>query len=242
MPVEIKSPGWWNHRIFSPARFLYHSLLDFVYPPVCWGCHLSLASDEFVLCHRCVDALPYLPQPTLPSSSLSWLKLEKIFFDRSLAVYKYSALVQELVHQFKYNGITLLAPLFGEAIASAFFRSGGQIEALVPVPLHRSRLRERGYNQSLLLAQQIGKAIGAPVIEERLVRVKNTISQATLSRQERMANVTNAFQLKQPELFRGKSIGLVDDVFTTGSTMNECARLLKDAGATSVMCISIVRV
>jgi competence protein ComFC len=242
MPLDIKSPGWWNHKIFSPARFLYRSLLDFVYPPVCWGCHLSLASDEAVLCHRCVKTLPHLQQPALPSNRLSWLQLERIFFDGTLAVYQYSAIVQELVHQFKYNGMTFLASLFGKAIASRLLQNSEEIEALVPVPLHRSRLRERGYNQSLLLAQQIAKAIGAPVIEGRLVRVKNTMSQATLTRQERMSNVTNAFQLKQPEIFKGKSIGLVDDVFTTGSTMNECARLLKEAGATSVTCISIVRV
>lgn len=242
MPFEIKSPGWWNERIFSPARFLCRSLLDFVYPPVCWGCHLSLSSDEFVLCHRCVKALPYLQQPALPASRLSWLQLEKIFFDSSLAVYQYSDIVQDLVHQFKYNGMTSLASLLGKAIASRLPQNGDEIEALVPVPLHKSRLRERGYNQSLLLAQQIAQVLGAPVNKGQLVRVKNTISQATLSRQERMSNVTNAFQLKQPEVFGGKSIGLVDDVFTTGSTMNECARLLKDAGASSVMCISIVRV
>jgi ComF family protein len=115
------------------------------------------------------------------------------------------------------------------------------IDLIVPIPLHKTRLRQRGFNQALLLASGIGKRFHIPLSYDNLVRLRATRPQVELSGEERIKNVAGAFSLVRPRDVRSKTIILVDDVFTTGATMNECAAVLKDAGAAHVMALTVAR-
>ena len=111
----------------------------------------------------------------------------------------------------------------------------------VPVPLHRRRLKERGFNQTLLLAKVLSSDLGTQLDYLSLIRKKYTRAQTGLKREERRKNVKDAFSVIYPEIIRDKKIILVDDVFTTGHTLNECARTLKKSGAIGVICLTLAR-
>jgi competence protein ComFC len=115
------------------------------------------------------------------------------------------------------------------------------VELLVPVPLHMKRLRERGFNQALLLVKELSKRTGIPYAERALKKIKDTPFQITLKKRERRKNLRRAFQVKDPEAIKGKAVMLVDDVYTTGTTVNECSRALRRAGAEGVVVLTVAR-
>jgi ComF family protein len=160
----------------------------------------------------------------------------------SRAVAPFEGPVREAVHYFKFCGRRGLAYPFGELMASLVvqlfpFRSFG---AVVPVPLHIGRLRERGYNQAALLAEVIAGILKIPLQEEALLRVRETPSQTSLSRQEREENMKGAFIAgKEALLLQGKRVLLVDDVYTTGATVKECCRVLASAGVGELYVVAL---
>jgi len=115
------------------------------------------------------------------------------------------------------------------------------IDGIMAVPLHPTRLREREYNQSLLLAERLGHHLGVPIMWNLLVRTKHTVPQTTLKRSARLKNLRKSFAVTRPEMISGKKILLVDDVFTTGTTINECAKTLRRAGAQHVYVETLAR-
>jgi len=115
------------------------------------------------------------------------------------------------------------------------------LDLAVPVPLHRKRLRHRGFNQALIQGHGISQRFSGPLLFDNLVRLRSTRPQVELSSHERMENVKGAFGLARPSEFQEKRVLLIDDVFTTGATMNECARVLKEAGAASVTVLTLAR-
>ena len=149
----------------------------------------------------------------------------------------------EAIHQLKYGGKTYLAGSLGILLAS--FATGwlGNIDncLVMPVPLHRKRLRERGFNQSLLLAKVVRRLLCWKLDYLSLRRTRYTRPQTGLDSDERSKNVRQAFDLVHPREFSGKIVVLVDDVATTGNTMNECARVLKKARCDKVFCLTLAR-
>ncbi len=147
------------------------------------------------------------------------------------------------IHEFKYGGKSFLAKPLG-LILSDYARTwldGRQNLHIMPVPLHPRRVRERGYNQSLLLAEGIAKSLGAEIDFLSLRRTRYTKPQTELGSEERSRNVRRAFSVHNRDKVKGKSILLVDDVATTGSTLNECARVLRKAGCREVFCLVLAR-
>jgi Predicted amidophosphoribosyltransferases len=116
-----------------------------------------------------------------------------------------------------------------------------EIDMVIPVPLHRSKLRERGFNQAGVLAESLAVMIACDSSLDNLIRVRKTKSQFALAKEERLANVFGAFSCRNPAEFCGKTILLIDDIFTTGATTNECARILKQAGAARIIAFSLAR-
>jgi len=222
---------------------LWKSLLNFVYPPYCILCHERLNNSTNFLCTICEDSLQRLQPPLVSINELGLLRQSQHWFDASLAVYQYDSKVQHLVHLFKYRNIPQLALFFGKALGKTIVDRADipPIDILVPVPLHSSRYRERGYNQSALLAREIALHTGIPV-REMLKRHIRTRQQASKDRHERMINVSGAFSVINGLTTENACIGLVDDVVTTGSTMNECARVLRAAGARRVIAVSVTRI
>ena len=238
------------------ARLLRETLL-LVYPPMCAGCSRAFYSDKSEpFCRDCFIALdlisePYCPLCGIPFSSEKTTNhlcgdcLGSVHrFDRARATGFYQGLIREVIHRFKYGGQTFLV----NPLARMLIGPGNEltrmhrIDKIVPVPLHCKRLRQRGFNQASLLARRLGSLLKIPVDYSSLKRTRWTDPQIGLSRNQRAANVKGAFSLKAREKIKGKGILLLDDVLTTGETVNQCVRVLKkDGGAREVVVLTVAR-
>jgi len=148
--------------------------------------------------------------------------------------------MRHAIHAFKYRGVAALADPLGEALASFWLAAPAPAHAIAPVPLHPQRQRERGYNQAELLARRVGRKANLSVYPAALRRVRATAVQMTLGADERKANVADAFRCDM-DVLRGGAVLLIDDVCTTGATLDACAQALKKAGVTAVHGLVIAR-
>lgn len=148
----------------------------------------------------------------------------------------YEGPLREAIHRWKYEEKYYLTHFFGERLAEGFYRywKSDAVDLLIPVPLHPKRLRERGFNQALLLVKELSQQTKIPYARRVLRKSKLTPPQVRLSGEERERGVKNSFYVSKGEEVRGKSILLIDDVYTTGATVNECARVLLKTGAERV--------
>jgi ComF family protein len=240
---------------------LLREFMDLLYPPRCPSCRVFLCEGDRPggsregFCGDCLGGFSKLGSPLCPicgNPFRSGIEEDHLceeclrkrpFFDKILAPYLYEGRIMDAVHQFKYQGKTHIAKALGPLLASySQKRIPEERDLLVmPVPLHRKRLRERGFNQSLLLARQVAPRLGAAVDSLSLCRIRDTQVQMGLKKQDRRRNVRRAFECIDPKAVRGKTVLLVDDVATTGSTLNECARVLKRAGCRKVLCLVVAR-
>src|SRR5215470_258787 len=166
-----------------------------------------------------------------------------IYFDAAVAAYRGRGIVRDVIHEFKYNRQIHLRHLVARWLRAALDDErlrDRQFDVIVPVPLHPARHRERGFNQASLLAELLSAHTSIPC-KPLLKRIRYTTTQTALDRSERMENLHNAFRLRQNVDVRGLRMLLIDDVLTTGSTLSECARVLKRAGALSVHAATAAR-
>ncbi|WP_034601961.1 ComF family protein [Clostridiisalibacter paucivorans] len=166
----------------------------------------------------------------------------KRYFDRAIAPVVYEGRIKEAIHRYKYNKKPYMYKVFGPMMMKKLIEEDmDSFDIIVPVPLHRKRWINRGFNQSLLLAKYISKIIDKPIIDKRLIKKIDTTAQNKLDKIERLKNVKGAFKVKKGEIFKNKEILLIDDVFTTGATVNECSKILKEAGGKKVYVLTIAR-
>ncbi len=234
-------------------RGLNH-VLDFFFPRFCLFCQTSLpAGEPGLACSACQAAIPYLPRPGCLCCGAPFRSRQggdrlcqaclrqPPPFDRARAAAFYDGLVLEAIHRFKYQRQLLYGKLLGEIMrqASDITAIVASADLLLPVPLHPRRLQWRGFNQALLLAETFR---GKPVTREVLCRARPTLPQVGLSSQERLANVKGAFLVRQPHQVAGRNVVILDDVYTTGATVAECARVLRRAGAARIEIVTVARV
>lgn len=219
-------------------------LLDLLFPPRCagcgraghWLCPACLAQVEWItppICPLCGEAAPsaaQCPRRGHHPQALAGLRS---------AVWHVGP-IRSAIHRFKYRGQHVLAEPLGAIIVEAWRRDPPPAGLLVPVPLHPRRARERGYNQAALLARQLGRALALPVDSAHLVRIRATPPQVGLTASERLANVAGAFRYRGPSL-AGRTLCLIDDLCTTGATLEACASALREAGAGSVWAYTLAR-
>ena len=155
-------------------------------------------------------------------------------FDRARAVYRYAPPVDHFIRAVKFHGELGLARWLGEQLAERIASAGARPDLIVPVPLHRTRLRTRGYNQALELARPLARALDVPITARVLQRVRATDAQSDLPFDARRRNVRGAFAVADPEAFRDRRIALIDDVMTTGNTVRAAAAVLRAAGAAEI--------
>lgn len=219
--------------------------IDFLFPPRCVGC----GSEGSFVCASCQATLSRLPTLVCPTcskplalgDSCPYCRKWKLDIDGIRSPFAFEGLVRKAVHQLKYGHFKALAAPLGQLLGEYLEAEPVPADVLVPVPLHGRRLRERGYNQSALLAAEIGKAKGLPAVTDSLVRLRHTKSQVkTAGAEERQRNMAGAFGCRDARL-AGKRVLLVDDVCTTGATMNSCAIALREAGAASVWGLVLAR-
>ncbi len=214
-------------------------LKDFVHiflPKVCVSCDASLLSHEEILCTDCVYHLPitdFHHDEQNETAQQLWGKLDFRQAMSMLYLAK-SSRVEKLVYKLKYDNQPEIGVLLGHLYAGMLQQTGifDQLDMIVPVPVHKNKLRKRGYNQSSQFAKGLSKRSGVPWSEDVLIRIKATESQTRKKRIERYDNVEDVFALKRPLLVKDKHILLVDDVLTTGATICVAGNRLVQAGAT----------
>ena len=203
------------------------SIINLFYPRVCAACGEPLLKDEETVCIKCCYLLPRTGYELNADNPLAQVFYGRVRFHAVTACFFFAkqGKVQHLIHQLKYKGNKeagiFLGQKIGESIKDAPLFQG--IDYLIPVPLHPKREKKRGYNQSLMIAQGISEVTGIPIGDKFLVRTVNTATQTKKSKEERYQNVKDIFQLQNGEQLEGKHILIIDDVLTTGATLESCA-------------------
>lgn len=240
----------------SPLAHLepFRAFLSLFYPSLCVTCSADIAIGEY-LCADCNATAPRIkppfcercsePFPGAITESFSCANCahRTLHFDAAVAAYRSRGVVRKLVHDFKYGRQFHLRHTLGswlsETLTDPRLR-GRRFDVVVPVPLHPARKRERGFNQAQVLAELVSAKISVP-LRGVLERIRYTTTQTAFDRAERMENLHNAFRLRKNANVRDSRVLLIDDVLTTGSTLSECARVLKKAGAVSVHAATAAR-
>lgn len=236
-------------------KTLVTALLDFLFPPLCHVCGSFIPrAGRLHICPSCRERMPGPAQPLCPCCGIpfagagddhpcaSCLKRPPPF-QAARAALLHEGPGRDLIHAFKYNARTRLRRPLGLLAVERLtkFVACRRPELIVPVPLHVRRLRSRGFNQALLVGQLLAAEWRIPLCRQALTRVRWTEPQITLAAELRRKNVRNAFRVPDTSLVSGKRVLLLDDVFTTGSTVEECSRMLNRAGAEEVLVITLSR-
>jgi competence protein ComFC len=219
--------------------------LDFLFPQWCVGC----GKEGDFICASCRRSLPRIMPPVCPRCGkpqpsgilcpgcVSW----QADIDGIRSPFRFDGVIRQAIHQLKYRNLRALAAPLAGFLHDYLITNPIPGEVLVPVPLHQKRLRERGYNQSHLLARELGKLTNLPVVNNGLTRQKHAAAQArSLTVDDRRSNVADAFACRDQRL-KDKQVLLIDDVSTSGATLDACAAALKAAGATSVWGLVLAR-
>ena len=240
---------WFSHT--------FRWVVNLVFPPVCPVCktRLDRKEQDLIICTNCRTAIRPVCPPVCPCCGLpvpagdgtgylcgSCLQ-EKRYFDVHRTSSLYEGVLKEAIYRFKYGGIFPLATVFGDLLQPTLTALSHDypVDVMIPVPLHIRRLRERGFNQALLLVKELNKRFGIPYGERTLKKVKDTPVQSALKKKERRKNLRGAFEVQDQTAIAGKAVVLVDDVYTSGATVNECSRALLKAGAARVAVLTVAR-
>ncbi len=229
------------------------TLFQFLLPPQCPCCGKFLDGGQPGFCSTCLSEIRWIEPPFCSICGIPFISKEagnhpcaacathpKYFtIARALGVFEGS--LQTAIHRWKYEGKTYLTPFFAEWMAGGLSRywEPNSADLLIPVPLHPQRLRERGFNQAFLLAKELSRRTGIPCPKKILQKKKPTIPQVNLSGVEREKGLTRTFHVDKSDALEGKSVLLVDDVYTTGATVNECAKALLGGGAREVNVLTL---
>lgn len=217
---------------------IIHRAIQWIFPITCSYC----GKEDTWLCDQCINVLPRYSEKYHVDKPLQDIIVATSYGERAIA---------NLIQTLKYNGVTTIA----QSLSHLMIRRVEQIDKnslaailknpqktiIVPVPLHPRKEKERGFNQADLLAQPFASHFSLPLATRALRRVKNTIPQASLTRQERLTNTITAFALNQNFSVKKKNVILIDDVATTGATVRECARVLQKAGCADIYAVVIAR-
>ena len=204
----------------------FDPVIDLLFPPVCYICDANLPEDRKIICTKCWSEIP-------PFNGSIDKSLRSRSFDNILILFEFEVKIRQLIHLLKYKHHLTLADYFAAEATLRFSMLREHVYTeIIPVPLYITRMRERGYNQSEEIAKALAKTMQIPVKSEHLLRIRPTSTQTKMDKEEREKNVKNAFFC--PSKLYPNNILLVDDVITTGSTIEACVTVLKEAGANIV--------
>ena len=237
-------------------RNLLVGLKDLIYPHYCLACKNKIdpSIKEHFICGSCQKEIEMNLPPfcsycgrtldinSRERSTCSGCLNAKFNFDRAFSPCKYNGTIKKMIHEFKYSGRNYLGKTLGQIMNNFIYKYNlpiSNMDFIIPVPLHNARLREREFNQAQILSERIAKEFNKKLLPKVLTRTKATKTQTELSLEERKRNVKNSFSVTSPQLIIGKNLLLIDDVLTTGSTLNEAARSLKASGARIVFVMTL---
>jgi len=251
-------------KVFRSEQFIHQLIrksIHCVYPARCLICQ-QLAQESHDICNSCYQRLPWnknscrqcaLPLAYAPSVTNEEGCVSKVlcgrcqkktpFFDSTYSLFRYGGDIVQMIQRLKFQQNLVYSRLLGEMLADGISErlnmTGSSPDCLLPVPLHKKRLRQRGFNQSIELARTLSKKLDIPLNIDGVIRVRATASQSGLDAKQRKKNIRGAFKLRKNS--NAKHVAIIDDVVTTTSTVNEIARLLKGNGVERVDVYSIAR-
>ncbi len=228
-------------------RLIRNSIFEVLFPEnlYCISCSKPIKKEEkYSLCDSCREGILYRRPPTCPRCG-SFVEgktgdlckncgAHEPVFDKGLACLVYTDGVKSIIYKYKYGGNAWMSRPMAEIMDGALVEAGG-FDLIVPVPMFRAKEKLRGFCQTTLLAEEIGRLRDKPVLKRKLIRTKMTRPMSGLSAEERRTNIREAFAVVDGEMFIGKRILLIDDLVTTGSTANACAKVLINEGATKII-------
>lgn len=211
-------------------------IIELLFPNCCGLCGKI---NPYVICSHCRY---YLKQKE--KICIQKVQNPKFYFDLQIALFQYEGIIREKILQYKFSEQAYFYQFFSEILLNhkkivGFLKS---YDIIIPVPIDKKRKRERGYNQSELMAKEITKSIkNLQCQTDNLLKTKTTKPQSTLNKNERKENVKNVYQIKKGDTLKNKRVVLLDDIYTTGSTVNECSKVLKKAGVQNVLVLTIAK-
>ena len=236
-------------------RTFFSSLVDLLYPPTCLYCGEVLEKEMPPFCWHCLSQISFITSPCCPYCGYPYTESDEIdhpcgdclinppSFTLARSLGRYEGILMEVIHRFKYGRKRSIGVALGKMMALSSYPSFNidKYDLVMPVPLHVKRLKSRTFNQALILAREIARHFSLSLDCLTLRRRLNTESQVGLSSKQREQNVKGAFVVTNAANIKGRRILLVDDVYTTGSTVMECARVLKRWGAQEVAILTVAR-
>jgi len=227
----------------SHIKDIGDDFLSLFFPRLCLACSVHLVRGEKVLCTECLLTMARTDFHLRRDNPLEQAFWGRCMIERAAAfsVYNRGSRIRKLIHALKYNGRKEIGKMLGELYGTILSESGfmHDIDIIVPVPLHPARQRKRGYNQSEYIAYGLSEATKVAVKNNIIRRIEQTDSQTKRGRYERWENVKGLFFVPEPQEIRGKHILVVDDVITTGSTMEACVNALHEAGEVKVSIVAL---
>lgn len=218
------------------------SIFDFISPRFCVSCSITLFTDEIFICKKCYAKISILHDHEIKSEFERKFETENLVDDyNSLFLFKEKGPLQDLIHNLKYKQKFKIGIFLGEKLGKGKkdIITNWNVDFIIPIPLHHLKKVERGYNQARYIAKGLGKISKINIKPNIVKRVKNTLSQTKLSNDERKGNMLGAFKIKDSKSINGKNIIIIDDVITTGTTVLELAKVLKENGAKKVFCLAV---
>ena len=221
---------------------LLSTIFDFILPRFCPACQKKLSLTEKLICDDCRETFVYTDEKLIQFEYERKFAQSKIITDFfPLLIFEKDSPLQHVIHQIKYQKKFLLAVELGEMLGNSLLKNKPtwHIDIILPVPLHSLKKAERGFNQSFYIAKGIKKVTQIPVSQSLLKRKRYTESQTQKNLIERAENMSEAFALKRSDKVAGKNVLLIDDVITTGATIRECGKILRECGAANIYAASI---
>ena len=238
-------------NVMEKPKSIFKTFLDIVLPPVCYVCGES-CSSKYGLCDGCLQKISPIIPPFCSKCGRRIRKEEKTcvectkktsYVKKAWACCYYKDTIKDCVHLFKYNGYLGLVDIFKDLMNDFAIKHDvlKGIDLIVPIPIYSAKKRERTYNHAEILARNLSKRLSVPIDTRNLKKIKWTRSQSELDKKKRFENVNDTFLAIDKGTFLDKNVLLVDDVYTTGATINECAKILLLSGAKNVFSLTLAR-
>lgn len=209
---------------------MIEKILELIFPRKCMFCNEKI--NERYTCGKCLNIIKYYKE---------WVeKPVDAYYDKLICAMKYSGKPRTQMLKFKFNAAKYLAKGFAEILFQKIIKYDINADLIIPVPISKKRYYERGYNQSELIVKYLSRLIKLEYRNDILIKVKNNNRQSELSENKRKDNVKDTYSIKNAEMIKGKKIILIDDIYTTGSTVNECSKILKKVGASQVVVLVVM--
>lgn len=209
-------------------------ILNLIYPTVCGICG-KINSDS--LCRKCEIRLNKEINIYIEK------RVSDKYFNELISVFKYEGQIRKLILDYKFNEKSYLYITFASFLLKdeKLFENIKNYDTIVPVPISKKRYKERGYNQSLLLAKEIAKHTNLLLVNDCLIKTKNIVEQSKLNKEDRENNIKGVYELKNRQIIENKRVLLIDDIYTTGSTVNECSKILRKGNVAKIGVLTLAK-